>query len=204
MTRNPFTFVILVSMVLFSEDALTQPRRDSVAVDTVRNKYVPTGIRAGFDLLALGKTRFQDNFNGWEVQGDIDFNRYFLVLEYGNWGKTLNSDSATYANDGNYWRAGVDVNFLTKDPDRNMFFLGARYGRSVFTESMAVQRFDPVWGLLDDSFYHTVVNASWIELTAGLRVKIWLREERRNCLSLLRIQLITAWTSTREEISRSC
>ena len=38
---------------------------------------------------------------------------------------------------------------------------------------MAVQRFDPVWGLLDDSFYHTDVNASWIELTAGLRVKIW-------------------------------
>ena len=173
MTRNRLTFVILVSVVVFAKDAFTQPRRDSVAVDTVRNKYVPTGIRTGFDLLALGKARFQDNFSGWEVQGDIDFNRYYLVVEFGNWGKTLNSDSASYANAGSYWRAGVDVNFLTKDPDRNMFFLGARYGRSVFTESMTVKRFDPVWGLLDDSFYHTDINASWMELTAGLRVKIW-------------------------------
>ena len=171
MTLNRFTFLCL--LVFAAGDALGQVRKDSLAIDTVRNKYLPTGIRAGFDLLAYGKTQFQDNFNGWEFEGDVDFDRYYLVLEYGGWGRTLNSDSAKYQNDGNYWRVGIDVNFLTKDPDRNNFFLGARYGRSVFTESMSVQRFDPIWGPLADSFYHSDVNASWIELTSGLRVKIW-------------------------------
>lgn len=160
-------------IVFFAGDGFSQAGPDSVAADTLRNKYLPTGIRGGMDLLALGKTRFQNGFNGWEVQGDVDFGRYYLVLEYGSWGKTLNSDSSDYANDGTYWRVGVDVNFLTKDPDRNNFFLGARYARSVYTEALGVMRFDPVWGLLDDNFYHADVNASWIELTTGLRVKIW-------------------------------
>jgi len=36
-----------------------------------------------------------------------------------------------------------------------------------------VSRFDPIWGLLTDDFYHANVNAWWLELTTGLRVKIW-------------------------------
>ena len=34
------------------------------------------------------------------------------------------SEDADYSNDGNYGRIGADVNFLTKDPDKNMFFFG--------------------------------------------------------------------------------
>lgn len=173
MTRIYFLIFLAATLLTLSGKTFGQSRKDSVVVDTVRNKYMPTGVRAGFDVLAWGKSRFQDDFNGWEFVGDIDFNRYYFVLEYGNWGRTLNSDSAAYANDGKYWRAGIDVNFLTKDPDRNMFFLGLRYGKSLFTELMSVKRFDPVWGLLADSFYHSDVTASWVELTAGLRVKVW-------------------------------
>lgn len=151
-----------------------QSDAETVAIDTVRNKFVPTGIRVGFDVVNFVKSRLQDNYNGWEFVGDLDFNRYYFTLEYGNWGRNVVADStATYANDGNYWRVGVDVNFLTRDPDRNVFFLGARYGRSMFTESMTVVASDPLWGDVSDSFYHSGIKASWVELTAGLRVKIW-------------------------------
>ena len=163
---------ILLSM-LSAGIAQAQNGQDTVTIDTVRNKFLPTGIRVGTDVISLVKTRAQDDFEGWEVQGDIDFNRYYLALEYGTWGRDLNSDSAGYANTGKFWRAGIDVNFLTKDPDRNVFFLGARYGRSVFTGSLNVQRYDPIWGLMADNFYHSDVNAWWIELTSGLRVRIW-------------------------------
>lgn len=173
MMRIHFSILLFALTFCLHGKILSQVARDTAAVEAIRNKYMPTGLRAGFDVVSLGQSRFQDNFNGWEFVGDIDFNRYYFVLDYGSWGKTLNSDSASYANHGTYWRAGVDVNFLTKDPDRNMFFLGARYGRSVFTESMSVTRFDPVWGLLADNFFHSDVTASWIELTAGLRVQVW-------------------------------
>jgi hypothetical protein len=134
---------------------------------------LPTGLRIGTDIISLARTRTQDNFHGWEVNGEIDFSRYSLAIDYGTWGRDLNSDSAAYANTGDYWRAGIDIDFLNNDPDRNVFFLGVRYGRSVFTESMNVMRFDPTWGLLSDNFYHSNVNAWWLELTTGLRVKIW-------------------------------
>lgn len=173
MRGNRLKFILLMLLVFLTALAFAQARQDTIARDTIKNKYLPTGVRAGFDVLTYGKSRFQDNFSGWEFQGDVDFDRYYLALEYGNWGKKMNSDSAAYENQGTYWRAGIDVNFLTTDPERNMFFLGARYGRSKFTESMSVMRFDPVWGLLADNFYQTDVNASWIELTTGLRVKIW-------------------------------
>lgn len=165
--------VLILLVTVPGEIARAQNGGDTVKIDTVRNKFLPTGIRVGTDLISLVKTRVQDDFNGWEIHGDIDFNRYYLALEYGTSGRNLNSDSAVYANTGKFWRAGVDVNFLTKDPDRNVFFLGARYGRSVYTESMSVQRYDRVWGFMADNFYHAGVNAWWIELTSGLRVKVW-------------------------------
>jgi hypothetical protein len=173
MRHRTLTILLTLAGMQLALKAYSQSEPDSIAVDTVRNKYLPTGIRGGVDLLSLAKSQFQDSFNGWEFQGDVDFNRYYLAVELGHWGKNLNSDSAVYANSGTYWRAGIDVNFLTKDADRDVFFLGIRYGRSVFTESMTVMRFDPIWGLLNDSFYQPNVNASWLELTTGLKVKIW-------------------------------
>lgn len=160
-------------MIFYLADASAQAGQDTIKVDSVKHKYVPTGIRIGTDLISLVKTRTQSNFHGWEANGEIDLDRYFFALEYGTWGKDLASDSASYSNEGAYWRAGIDVNFLTQDPDRNVFFLGARYGRSVFSERMSITSSDPIWGLLYDDFQHSDVHASWIELTAGLRVKLW-------------------------------
>ncbi|HEX8037683.1 MAG TPA: DUF6048 family protein [Chryseosolibacter sp.] len=165
--------IVMVILTFCLADAGAQAVKDTVRTDTLKNKYLPTGIRIGTDAISLVKTRVQTNFHGWEGNGEVDFGRYFLALEYGTWGRDLASDSASYANDGTYWRAGIDVNFLTQDPDRNVFFLGARYGRSVFSEAMTVTSADPYWGVLSDSFYHSGVNAWWLELTTGLRVKIW-------------------------------
>jgi hypothetical protein len=165
-------YIINMILVLSVVDAAAQTP-DTVQTDSVRHKYLPTGIRLGTDLISLVKTRTQSNFHGWEANGEIDLDRYFLAVEYGTWGKDRGDDSASYSNQGTYWRAGIDVNFLTHDPDRNVFFLGARYGRSVFSERMSLISVDPTWGLLTDDFRHSGIHASWLELTAGLRVKLW-------------------------------
>lgn len=165
---------LCLCLVHTGNQAFAQSAADTVARDSVRNKFLPTGIRVGFDVINFAKSRLQDDYSGREFEGDVDFGRYYFALEYGNWGRNLVADSsATYANRGNYWRVGIDVNFLTHDPDRNNFFLGARYGRSVFSESMTILASDPFWGDVSDSFYHSGIKASWVELTTGLRVKIW-------------------------------
>jgi hypothetical protein len=148
--------------------------------DTVKVKpdFRPTGIRVGTDVAAIIKSGTDDTFEGWEVNGDIDFYRYYLAVDYGYWARDYTAYDAIYSNEGNYWRVGADVNFLTKDPDKNMFFFGLRYGSSVFSEVMFFQKEDPVWGNYSIQLQNDDVKAHWFELTTGLRVKmlkfIWM------------------------------
>lgn len=150
-----------------------KPAADTVKTDTVKNRYLPTGIRFGTDIVAVVKTKTQDDFRGWEMNADVDFNRYFLTGDFGHWERTYVTDSANYSNSGNYWRTGIDVNFLTKDPERNMFFIGFRYGRSKFSEDLTIISSDKIWGDVTRSYANDNVTARWLELTSGIRVKIW-------------------------------
>lgn len=142
-------------------------------VDTVKVDYTPTGIRLGTDLLSLVMSQVDDKYYGWEVNADIDFYRYYFAVDYGYWAKQLPIKNGDFENSGNYFRVGADVNFLLKDPDRNMVFLGYRYGQSTFDHSATYTK-----NLVVDPQYYSThsdngVNAHWMELTGGLRVKIW-------------------------------
>ncbi len=143
-------------------------------IDTVKVSYLPTGIRLGTDLISIIKTQMDSKkFNGWEMNADIDFYRYYLTVDYGYWAKHIPFKNGNFENSGNYFRIGTDVNFLLKDPDRNMIFLGLRYGKSTFDHQASYwQHF-----VIDPSTASTPsdkgVNAHWMELTGGLRVKIW-------------------------------
>lgn len=141
--------------------------------DTVKNSYLPTGVRFGTDLIALAKTPLSDQFDGWEVSADVDFYKYYLTLEYGNWERTKASPDQSYSNSGNYFRIGADVNLLLKDPDKNMFFVGLRYGRSSFDELLSYRVTDAVFGNAAQTKSNVGMTSGWGEATVGLRVKIW-------------------------------
>ena len=156
-------------LLLFSFAASAQQ------VDSVKQKkdYRPTGIRVGTDLFALVKSSYDETFKGWEVNADVDFYRYYFAVDYGYWARTYEADDGNYSNNGMYWRVGADVNFLTKDPDKNMFFFGLRYGSSTFSEDLVLEKIDPVWGPINTTLTNSNINAHWFEITTGLRVKIW-------------------------------
>ncbi len=159
-----------ITFLLFSLAASAQEDIDTLQV---KQDFKPTGIRFGTDLLSIARSSYDKTFKGWEVSADVDFYRYYFVVDYGSWGREFRSDTSNYSNNGSYFRVGADVNFLTKDPDRNMFFFGLRYGRGTFDENLSIVNSDPVWGPLDGDFRNERVRASWFELTTGLRVKIW-------------------------------
>jgi hypothetical protein len=168
-------FYVSILILLLPLTLLAQ-KTDSVKqkTDTVRNKYLPTGVRFGTDIISLVKSNYIESFKGWEVNADIDFYRYYLSVDYGSWGRTYFPDGGRYANDGTYYRAGIDVNFLKKDPEKNMFFIGFRYGRSVFSEDYTISITDPLWGTLTDQHYtNTNTKAHWLELTTGIKVRMY-------------------------------
>lgn len=138
-----------------------------------KHSYLPTGIRVGTDVISLIRTATDKSFSGYEFNADIDFYRYYLTAEVGKWEKNFSTDVDNYDNSGTYGRIGVDVNFLLKDPDKNMFFFGMRYGQSTYSENFIVTTNDPVWGTVETTYSNSNINASWGELTTGLRVKMW-------------------------------
>lgn len=140
--------------------------------DTVKRKFSPTGLRIGTDVLSIIRSYTGSNFDGWEINADVDLYRYYVAAEYGHWERHLNIPSGNYENSGNYFRLGTDINFLIKDPDRNMFFLGLRYGQSSFSEQLNYEAYDSNFGTYQRSLTNSGMTGRWGELTTGLRVKI--------------------------------
>jgi hypothetical protein len=153
--------------------AASAQEQKEAAPDTVRKFQWPTGLRVGTDLIAIGKTVFGSPLESWEVNADVDFGRYYLAVDYGNWSRTETLRNGDYKNEGNYWRAGVDINFLTKDPDKNMFFIGFRYARAAYDEYMNYNFTTPEFGDQQRALSNISATGSWGEMTLGLRVKIW-------------------------------
>ncbi len=158
-------------LLLVIEQAVSQKKNDPT--DSTRRFQKPTGIRLGTDLISLGKTFANNSLSGWEANADVDFGRYYAALDYGSWSRDLPVTNGTYQNDGRYFRIGLDINFLLKDPDKNMFFLGFRYARANFNEHTVYQINAIDFGDFQIESSNLGAKAGWVELTSGLRVKIW-------------------------------
>jgi hypothetical protein len=165
-----FFLVCIVVVSFHTVNAQEKKSNDSL---NFKPDFRPTGLRLGVDVISPIKSKIRTNFTGWEFNGDVDFHRYLLNAEIGSWGRNFKSDSASYKNNGTYWRAGIDVNFLTRDPDRNVFFLGFRYARSNYSEQTTYTVDDQYWGVINGNASNGNVNTRWLELTMGLKVKIY-------------------------------
>jgi hypothetical protein len=163
---------IAILLIAFSASAQEKEVKEDT-VPAVKKDYRPTGIRIGTDALGIARNFYDESFSGWEINGDIDFHRYLAAVDFGSWSREFKPDVGSYSSKGNYWRLGADVNFLLKDPDRNLLFFGVRYGRSTFSETYEVQTIDPVWGTFSNTYVNSDINGRWFELTGGIRVKIW-------------------------------
>ena len=142
--------------------------------DSLKVKFYPRSVRLGTDLISLIKSGTDKKFSGWELNGDVDCGKYYIDVDYGHLkrNETLAKGGA-YQNSGSYWRLGADVNLLKKDPDRNMFFFGIRYGSSYFSESATIVTQDPYFGEIQKQVSNPNVTAHWAELTSGLRVRFF-------------------------------
>lgn len=124
-------------------------------------------------MISIGRTIAGGDFKGWEVNADIDFHNYFLSVDYGNWSKSLDLPTGSYTNSGSYFRVGPDVSLLKKNSDEITLFLGIRYGQSKFKENLYYTSADPNFGDIEHNISNRGVKGKWIELTSGLKAKIW-------------------------------
>ncbi len=168
-----YIFSLLALSVAWQLQAQESVKPKRPRIDTVTNKYLPTGLRIGVDALTLIRSK-DNSFKGWEVNFDTDLYRYFVTVDYGYWATNQLLGNGRYTNSGNYIRFGADVNFLLKDPEKNMFFLGLRYGISSFSENVEYtnKAYYPGFGSQSYAQSNGSLSGHWVEITTGLRVKI--------------------------------
>ena len=143
------------------------------------NTYLPTGIQLGIDLIGPLYGKYQKTGPQYAFNGLLDFNRLLVQGDYG-WGfierqgfckkQGIGSSSK---NQGQYFRIGLDLNLLKNSIDHNAAFLGLRYAKSYFQDQLHSALLAPYWGTYHINSKQANMQARWLELVAGVRVKAW-------------------------------
>jgi len=147
----------------------------SISVIAQEMRYVPTGIRIGTDLSLLGISAFSSNRSGYEINGDIDFDKFFLVWDIGHEYRDRISPLFHYNSEGDYFRIGLDVNLINphKNQNNNVMFLGFRIAKAFYDDRVSFSIIDNNYGVVDPFRRNFELVANWLELTAGIKVRMW-------------------------------
>lgn len=172
MSTSRFIFSLTLVVLVFTA------RAQEAKTDSVSRPKKTTGIRFGTDLISLAKSNVPSaNFKGWEVNADVDIRNTFLVLDVGHWARNIPIPNGQYNNDGTYFRLGYDRNILGKDPEKNMLFVGLRYGHSSFSETMnwvdSLSGYDASKIAVARTIQNPSLSSSWAEIVTGIRFRIW-------------------------------
>jgi uncharacterized protein DUF6048 len=166
---------LIAIILMFSLGAYAQQESEfAVKLDsTIHNKWIPTGVRFGIDIAGPIYNQFEPKISNYEVMADVDFGKFFGVVEIGKGAYNSNDAVTNYSNSGLFFRGGADINMTARDASLNVLYFGLRYATSNFSESLKADLPSNGWGttLLDLEQQNSL--ASWIEMNMGLRIRIW-------------------------------
>ena len=138
-------------------------------------------MRVGIDLYKLTRALYDKNYKGIEFVGDYRLTeKYFLAAELGNENKTTDDTRLNTAAKGSYLKVGFDYNgyenWLNME---NIVSVGLRYGASTFSQELnnyKIYNPNPYWGempVYPSGEKFSGLTASWIEVVAGVKAKVF-------------------------------
>lgn len=147
--------------------------------------YRPSSLRIGLAINDVIRTLTNDQDTRYSGQADVAFGRFMLVGEYGV-AETSQQNSPnqegvapfTYESQGSFFRAGVDVNLLKDretgryDVDDGIILFGLRFARTQLDDELRFDSVDPLWGTTTIVQQNEGLAATWIEMTAGVKVEV--------------------------------
>ena len=161
----------------FKNVDLTVQKKDSV-FPVKTDRY---GVRVGIDLYKLTRALYDKDYKGIEFVGDYRLTKkYFLAAEIGNENKTTDDTRLNSTTKGSYLKAGFDYNAYQNWLNmENIISVGLRYGFSTFSQqlnSYKIYNANPYFGEIppipsDQKF--SGLTASWIEVVAGVKAKVF-------------------------------
>ncbi len=154
----------------------TAAKKDSILVKV--DRY---GVRVGIDLYKVTRAIYDKNYKGIELVGDYRLTKkYFLAAELGNENKTTADDRVNFTTKGSYIKAGFDYNAYENWLDmENIISIGMRYGFSTFNQQLNNYRIynaNPYFQenpIINSGKTFNGLSASWIEVVAGIKAKVF-------------------------------
>jgi hypothetical protein len=124
---------------------------------------------------------YDKNYKGIEFVGDYRLTKkYFLAAELGNENKTTDDSRLNFTTKGSYLKAGFDYNAYENWLDmENIISIGLRYGFSSFNQELNSYRIynaNPYFGevpAIASGEKFNGLTASWIEVVAGIKAKVF-------------------------------
>lgn len=162
---------LLLCLLIFTSTTASSIEKQKTPKKTYPFKGINIGLELGKPALSL----FTKN-SGLSGKMDINLgNKYFPTVEMGRVVLDKTSADGNFCNSrGLYWKVGVNqaLAVLGKKAE-NMFYAGAHLGFSAFTYDLRGSNpFDTYWGSNTLSVDHLKGNATWLDLTVGVRVAI--------------------------------
>jgi len=123
---------LLLSFSVKSQNEINNSGRDSL---NYQQKY---GLRIGGDLGRVIRTVADEDYTGFEINGDYRISEDFYIAgELGTEERTLQNNFLDVTSTGSYFKAGFDYNTYTNWLNmQNLIFFGGRVGLSSFSQTL--------------------------------------------------------------------
>lgn len=141
--------------------------------DTVRIEF--RSIRLGIDGFGLIRSAVTPGLSTIEFNGELDMTKYILAVDLGRFSQEIDSlPRYNYDITGNYFRIGLDANFIPKDRDGSVIAFGFRYGRAGFDDRIDYDYSDPDLGTFSGmTAFNNDASASWLEAHVGMKARVY-------------------------------
>lgn len=170
--------IIIFTLCLCILTAISFGQQEKKFKPTRKDKYIHMGgIRFGMDV----SRPFQDlwtkgNRYGTEFSADMEiWPNLFPVFETGYDVLKIKTSYIDYSSSGSYSRFGMDYNLLQaqNEKDKDVFFIGLRYGFAVAGQQVNKYTIDSYWGMVDGNFGNQTYVAHWSEIVFGIKGQIF-------------------------------
>lgn len=167
---------IFVSAAVAQTDSIPDNPKQTDSV-TFKQKY---GLRIGGDISKLARSFIDDNYKGFEINGDYRLTKkWYIAGEIGTEEKTTDAEFLNATTQGTYFKVGADYNaYQNWYGMENMIYGGLRVGVSSFSQTLnsyGVYSDNQYWSpqfTTSDAIEQKGLSAIWAEVIVGLKVEV--------------------------------
>lgn len=172
-----FCFTCLAYSGRAQEKTETEKSTNTEEVKTYPQRY---GLRLGVDLFKISRSIYDPIYNGFEITGDYRFSQnLYIAAELGHDQMDKNENLYGFTTQGNYLKAGVDINLHENWMDReDLIYVGFRYGFAAFSQNLNWYKpytTDPYFenNPIDVDKKYSGLSAHWLEFVAGVKTRVF-------------------------------